>query len=885
MQWIIPFSQKSPTPISEVGGKGHSLIRLFQAGLQIPPGVVLSVAFFERWFESLRGTDAWSAFTAADTPAGRGDACLALKEETQAFRLNSVELEAIEASLRDFTDDALFAVRSSSPEEDLAGSSFAGGYETVLGVTRATLEDAIRHAFASCLDERIVVYKEQQGFDTLNPRIAVVIQQQIASEVAGVGFSINPITNDHDEAVFSSNWGLGETVVGGLASPDLFIVNKASNELVERQVGAKETALWLTPTGGTELRPDPRHDALTLDDAQVLELTAELRRVEALYDAPMDIEWAFCAGQLYLLQARPITTHVPLHPEMMTAPGASKRLYFDIALSVQGLLEPLSVMGNAFLEEGASVFSVFMFGKDITRDVETTIPIVRNGRIYLNMSNMMRALDRDRIAHFFENFDPLASSALRAVDVDAYRSRTFSKRDKARAALPRALRIFFTMLWAGQNAARARRRCDATVERWRREVTARAAAPATSLQGLAHDLLVSSVAMIFRDLAPRVIAGRRAIGAVRAEFPTPTSEIAEHLEALDKALPGNVTIEMGLAIDDLSKKIAAWPALAAATSETLARAILAEDSALPVEFSSSWKKFIDTYGHRGLTELDIASPRYRDDSGILLKQILQLARDGDDETSAVSLHAHATTSRRAAYRALEEALSSSFKRWRHRRRCALIEQLGGLRETHKFCVIFALDLLRQRVLVTAQDMVDRGRLDDVAQVFDLTLSDLDEGLIDASLDLRALGSTRRRPHDELAQSPALPRLIDSRGRIIRAPRPPARAGEMVGQPVSAGIVRGPVKILHTPDEKPLLKGEILVARATDPGWTPLFVNASGIILEVGGLLQHGALVAREYGKPCVAGIQGALERLQDGVIVEVDGNAGTVRWVEVEEER
>jgi pyruvate,water dikinase len=186
-------------------------------------------------------------------------------------------------------------------------------------------------------------------------------------------------------------------------------------------------------------------------------------------------------------------------------------------------------------------------------------------------------------------------------------------------------------------------------------------------------------------------------------------------------------------------------------------------------------------------------------------------------------------------------------------------------------------LLRTRVLEEGRGLRRAGRLDFPEQVFDLTLEDLAAAITDPAIDLRALGARRRAPVERLARAKELPALIDSRGRIYRPPPTPLREGELAGQPVSAGMARGPVKVLRSPDEKPLLPGDVLVARATDPGWTPLFVNAAAIILEVGGAMQHGALVAREYGKPCVSGVDDATGRLRDGQQVEVDGAAGVIR--------
>ena len=205
--------------------------------------------------------------------------------------------------------------------------------------------------------------------------------------------------------------------------------------------------------------------------------------------------------------------------------------------------------------------------------------------------------------------------------------------------------------------------------------------------------------------------------------------------------------------------------------------------------------------------------------------------------------------------------------------------LGGYRETPKYYVSAITGLVRERVLKHAGDLVTAGRLDLPEQVFDLHIDDLDRGLADPHVDLRVLAAENTVFQSRLRRVRELPRVVDSRGKTLRAPRRAAGEGELVGEPISTGTVRGKIKVLHRPDEKPVLPGEILVARATDPGWTPLFINASGVILEVGGLFQHGALVAREYGKPCVAGIDRATAILHDGQVVEIDGASGIVRVV------
>jgi phosphoenolpyruvate synthase/pyruvate phosphate dikinase len=191
-----------------------------------------------------------------------------------------------------------------------------------------------------------------------------------------------------------------------------------------------------------------------------------------------------------------------------------------------------------------------------------------------------------------------------------------------------------------------------------------------------------------------------------------------------------------------------------------------------------------------------------------------------------------------------------------------------------------VDLFRKKVLPVAQVFVNEHRLDYLEQIFDLTIDDIDHALNDSSLDLRALAKERTFILNKIKKSHLIPRVIDSRGKIYHPPRKDAKAGELIGVSISPGIVQGKVKVLHRIDEKKLLPGEILVTKVTDPGWTPLFINAKGIILEIGSVLQHGAVVAREYGIPCVSGLDGATDKLKDGQMVEVDGSNGIVRILE-----
>jgi len=850
---IFHFPGYARADLSQVGGKAFSLLRGSEAGLPVPPGAILPVEFFASWFEQLKGTAEWSAFLRAQ-PEQLPKACNDLKLSALRLSFDDEQESALSDALQGLVDRS-FAVRSSSPEEDLEGTSFAGGYETILGVTPATVHEAIKRSFASCLDFRIVAYKREHRFGITDPKIAIVIQEQIASECAGIGFSLNPVTNDLDDAVLNSNWGLGESVVSGAVTPDAFVVNKVSMLIKHKLAGSKEHSIWLTPTGGTEEKANQRRDEFSLTEEQILSVTELVKRVEDLYKRPMDIEWAYSAGKLYLLQARPITAYVPLPEDMVTAPGQRKRLYLDVTISVQGLHKPLSPMGTSVMKGLVRRVAQQVFGfPEPFANIDAALVWIAWGRMYVNLSNAFSRFGKERIAIGLANLDPLASKTLRQIDPALYQDGKHRRSHLPLKLLwqipPYALSLMEAALFPEQ-AQRSARLAISTFMRDAPDM-ARSNMPVWEL---VDRLLIPTIRLVLRSSSPLFLSSRIAREKMKSVVGKENEPL---LDTLERALPNNVTTEMGLALYHVSQMTPGSPA-----------------------YEKSWANFIELYGHRGPVELDVASPRYRDKPQLLLDQIEMLRKSSTDLDNPQRRFDQAQVERRQGYQQVLRQIRG--KGWVRTRMFQFLyrvwETLSGYREMHKYLLIFSLDILRQRLLKEADVLLTADRIDTREQIFDLTIEDLRTFVNTGEYDLRAAARRNREPHDRLAKVSRLPALIDSRGLIPPPGHEPAREGEAIGTAISPGIVRGRIKVLHAPDEKPLLRGEILVARATDPGWTPLFVNAAAVILEVGGVLQHGALVAREYGLPCVSGVEGATELWNDGTEVEVDGSAGIVRIV------
>lgn len=868
----IFFPGPTLTTITEVGGKGYSLIRMVEAGLPVPPGAVLTTSFFEPWFDEIKASATWPALADA-TPDKWSALCNELRELCPDIPLIATQRRALEGVRKNFAalgDNVRFAVRSSSPEEDLASASFAGGYETRLGVHPTDMEDAVRDCFASSLAERVLVYKKKHGFDVLSLRIAVVIQQQIDSEVAGVGFSLNPLTNDYDEAVIDANWGLGESVVAGLVSPDHFIVNKVDREVLKKKLGTKKISIWLSPDGGTIERKEHRSAELTLSNVQLHELTEIIGRIEVLYEQPMDIEWAYAAGQLFVLQARPITRYVPLAPEMITKPRKSRRLYADAALSKGMTINaPISPMGLDWMEE-----FMFSFMEHIWPESNPLEGLVfaAGGRMYMNLSTLMWLMNPKALAKSSTANDAVLAEILANLDEKKYRPVTRPPRLRQRILrfLPKMLWLLRHFFWNTLQAIlfpeRARRIYQRKVSAYETEFTEKInyGLPLEEFRRIYTARMARSV---FGVTMPAVLAGVIPADLVVRRNSAGTKTLTEKLKV---GVTGNVVVEMGIAIFHLAKLLnqSGFEDL-----KKLAEHI--ESRRMPAEFLNAWDAFLSRFGCRGPLEMDLASSRYADDPSLALRQMSFMAGDGSFDPEAA--HAHNVAERARAY---EELMNRSgwIRRILLRRIHKIAEHFAGTRDTPKHHVVLLTYALRKRALIEGRRLVEENRLDAAEDIFDITFHDLDAAANDPSIDLRNVREERTRFLKILkARVTEFPNVIDSRGRILRPPPREENAGEISGMGVSPGVATGRVKVLRNPYEKSIKKGDVVVAYTTDPGWTPLFVSANAVLLEVGGVLQHGAVIAREYGKPCVVGLDRLMTKLYDGQMVEVDGTAGVVR--------
>ena len=869
--------QSNETPlVREVGGKAASLIRLSQAGFPVPSGDVLTTDFFAPWIEQIEKNANWHDVLSAlfkvrtsqpnlQERESLSAACDELKQFSTDFDFTKEQRSALE-EIRGATADHRFAVRSSSPEEDLAGASFAGLYETVLNVTSNTLETAVRQCFRSCLDARVLIYKREMRIEQFSPSIAVVIQRQVESEISGVVFSLNPVNNDFDELLINASWGLGEALVSGEITPDTLVVDKVSGDVIGSRRGDK---------GGV------RSDQDCLSPAQILELKQTVSRIEALYEEPVDVEWSFFKDILYVLQARPITTYVPLAKELQTEPGAKRMLYFDRSLAdgmtMSGPISPLTIDGLevplremiAFIVPGLDPEGV---------DLAEAGVIVSGSRLYMNLSMYMPLMKSEGMANLMATINTTLADMVVGNDLEPYRMEKpppFLRKRSLIRHLPRILwktrTLITSVVKSMLKPAQFLRSYNEAIDNFDEWLSQ----PIDFTQPLKEQVMASYLKfweVTEASTYPALIFFMYANATIKQLDRSATPGTGDLVDAICRGYPDDQIVQMGLMMFDLSK---ALPKQDYEDLETLEKRL--QTRALDPVFLSQWDVFIQRFGCRGPLEMEWANPKYGEQPRLALQQIAMIANAGGT-FDPHDVQRQLIAEREDAYDRLGQLLPKR-KRKRLAKAYKTLLLHSRSRELIKHHIMQLFGRFRIRVLHHADQFVCEGRLDTRDQIFDVAMSEIDRALHEPEFDLRSAAIARGSNFHKLqARVKHFPMAIDSRGRILR-PQKKAETGSFKGAPISPGTVTGPIKVLNNPFEKDIEPGDILTAVTTDPGWTPLFINAAAVILEIGGELQHGALVAREYGKPCVAGIPDVTNLLHDGQVVEVDGSAGTIRIV------
>ena len=834
------------------GGKAATLARLRSHGFPVPAGVVVTTDVYRTLVDDADIREPLARLRAAredgDTDHQRAVAAQ-IREAIRSCSLPPSVRESLEATL----PPGPYAVRSSATSEDLPEASFAGQYDTRLGVSsREELHEAIVGCMASLFTDRAVAYRARNDVDTDRMAMAVVVQRMVEPDASGILFSADPMTGERDVSVIDAGPGRGDTQVSGRTTADTLRVNRRSDTVEGYRTGSERTGHVLT-------------------DRDALALAAIGARIEDALGSPQDIEWAILDGEISVLQARPITALYPLPTPQPRDDRTHVYFSFGHRQGMTGAMPPLVL--ELWQEVTEAVRGDF--------GLPEPFAVTAGGRLYLDVTPYLthpRLRRRMR-----QNLDYLDAPAAAALDTlltaraDEFPLRTPSLGGYWRAArsltrvgsavgslfrpLPRA------MLTTDRAAERDRVERVYETEIERAVDTIRSGTDPASRLAAARAELHRSLSWLLDPFYGVFLSAVTAGWLLRRLVP----EADEHVDALALGVEDDVVYRMTSELGELADTARGTPAETAliegATLEELSEL---EDTDA---FLAAFDAFLEEYGFRAVGEIDFSRPRYRENPTPLLNVVAGLleADEPDPQRVHERLDARARDAERALAREASPVLRPLVKRL-----VATYRSYVGIRELPKFVLSKLLDQLRTQVLGAAAELVAAGALSDPDDVWLLAFDELQRGLEDPRT-LAGVDFVGRRRQQETLERLSPPRIITSDGHVPRGTAPETAVdGQLRGTGASPGVAEGPVRVVTDPTTQRLSTGEVLVAPYTDPGWTPLFLNAAAVVTEVGGRLTHGSLVAREYGIPAVVAVEDATTRLQTGDRVRVDGTEGTV---------
>ena len=839
------ISVAGDAPLAVVGGKARSLRKLEAAGQPVPPGFVITTQAYREFIavNSLDASDVLTPDMFVDTkmPADIADA-----------------IASAYAQLGN--GDAAVAVRSSATAEDLPTLSFAGQQESFLNVRgSAAVCKAVQNCWASLWTQRAVAYRRQMHVERGSVAMAVIVQTMVPAETSGVLFTANPATGERNEIVVNAAFGLGESVVGGHLTPDTFIVRRDDLELKEAIVGDKQTMIVSADEQGTssQLVSEEQSQRLSLEPAVLRELVSLSLEVQELFGGvPQDIEWAWAEQRLWLLQARPITNlpPPPLSNVRWEPPKKGEKLVRRQV--VEHMPDPLSTLfADLYLHEGFDeafkyLIDVFRLPAGVVDIVQRPFVVTVNGFAYTRVSFRIGPWTLLKVLAWYVT----------------------SLRRLLRTMVPRwrdeALPAYLAKIeeWKSSDIDAA---TDEALLRGIRELTV-----ADACYWLDTSIVVGAAkvtdAMLDRFLRSRAVKGSLSSGRFLVGFESTTLQARRELEAI--ATRARATHELLELIESRT---------AAELLEALRR------SANGRQIADDVDRYLDRYGHQ-IFSLDFAEPTLADEPLPVMLNLKALVHEAP--SSADELHAELVRKREAL---VDETMQSfgPVRRWLFRRLLRWAQNYGPYREEALFFVGAAWPTLRRYAHELGRRLVDADVLESPDDIFFINRSELESAIAARREDGEAPRFQERcRSRRELRESRKRfqpPAIIPEKDKFTFGPfdlsgfasqkKNVADARLLKGFAVSPGRVTGIASVILSPaDFAGMEPNSILVCPTTTPAWTPLFAQARGLVTDIGGILSHGSIVAREYGIPAVMGTGNLSRRIVSGQRITVDGDAGTV---------
>jgi len=855
---VLGFQEIDETQIAFVGGKGAHLGELSRIeGIRVPPGFCVTADAFRRVMADAPvigdQLDRLSCLNPDDRDAIR-TLSAAIRRTLEGIAIPDDMAAAITRTLAGLDEQAAYAVRSSATAEDLPTASFAGQQDTYLNVVGpAAVLQHVSRCWASLFTERAVTYRLRNGFDHRKVQMAVVVQQMVFAHAAGIVFTADPVTSNRNVTSVEASFGLGEALVSGLVNADAFKVR--DGEIVARAVATKQLAVHAVPAGGTqEVAIDPeRQQQPALTDGQVVRLVQLGRQIEAHFGCPQDIEWCLVDDDFQIVQSRPITTLFPIP----AVDDGENHVYVSVGHQ--------QMMTDAMKPLGISVHQL------------VALPRMHEagGRLFVDVASRLASPASRAALLALAKSDPLIGDALRAIlDRGDFIP---SIPDDGRGAPP-----------AG--GARATIETDpAIVTELIGRTQASIAALKRSIRTQSGSALFDFIGADIQELK-RLLSDPLNVQVIMAGMEA-TWWLNEQLEAwlgernaadtLTQSAPGNITSEMGLALLDVADVIRPYPDVVAFLHHVEDEDFLDELAELPGgrEARDAIRAYLDTYGMRCVGEIDITRPRWSERPSTLVPIILGNIENFEPRAAERRFEhgrQEAHTKEQEVLERLRALPDGERKAEETKRMIDRVRTFIGYREYPKYGMVSRYFVYKQALLKEADGLVQAQVLGEKEDIFYLTFQELHDVVRTNEVDDELISERKQAFSSYQALSP--PRVLTSEGEVVAGAyrRDDVPPGALVGLPVSGGTIEGRARVILDMAEADLEAGDILVTAYTDPSWTPLFVAIKGLVTEVGGLMTHGAVIAREYGLPAVVGVEHATRLIQDGQRIRVHGTDGYV---------
>jgi pyruvate,water dikinase len=878
---ILPFTSSAAT-LETTGGKGTNLARLTRAGFAVPRGFIIPTEAYREFVHANRWLSTIQSIVenlSAEDPGALEKASTQIRVAFSAGKIPEGTESDIRAAYADF-DDQPVAVRSSATAEDLPDLSFAGQQDTYLNVLGPEqLLAAVINCWSSLWTARAIGYRLRNHIKHEDAALAVVVQEMIQSEASGVLFTANPLTGLRSESVIDATLGLGEALVSGQVEPDHYVVSLMDHQIVSKTLGAKKISTRGKAGGGVEVIEENAEARQALSDADILHVAAIGQQIQTEYNFPQDIEWALSDGKLYILQSRAITSLFPV-PEESLDPLI---VWFSFG-AVQGLVGPMTPIG---IDIGRHIFAGAgkMFGTQIDPQQENVL-VPAGERLWIRISDVVRHPLGSRLIGGALNFiEPSAGKILKSLIADPRLGKgtgqvKFSTVKRLSGfALPILGRFAQNML----RPEKARPSLDAAVDSYLAAMQIPAASDRFGRLMNVVTFMRERLSNVFQFLLPRFIPTfAPGIASLNLLNDFTSGDRALTLE-VTRALPQNVTTEMDLVLWKTATEIRAdaqsTDVFRSTDASTLAQRYLSGD--LPPVAQTAIGRFMEKYGMRGTGEIDFGQPRWREEPTAIMHTLQSylnideasspdvLFRKGE-QASSNAIEKIAALARKETGGWLKEKMARGAAR--------RVRLLMGVRESPKFFAIRTMGIGRKALLEVGEEFAEAGAIERADDLVFLKIDELEALAKNETRDWKALIAERRATYERELRRRQVPRILVSDGRAFYEGlgSETDTANIITGSPVSPGVAEGNVHIIFDPSGAQLAPGEILVCPGTDPAWTPLFMAAGGLITEVGGMMTHGSVVAREYGIPAVVGVHEATTRLKNGQRIRIDGTAGKI---------